>query len=67
MEKIKLSNIKIFGEPDIQYRRFPKNASAKQILDIIKKPFITTSKIILSFSRKIKKIRSTKFYYNINL
>lgn len=50
MEKIKLSNIKIFGEPDIQYRRFPKNTSAQQILDIIKKPFITTKDVILSFN-----------------
>lgn len=49
MEKITLSNIKIFGEPNIQYRIFPKKASIKEILDIIKKPFITTKKIILSF------------------
>ena len=50
MEKIKLSNIKIFGEPDIQYRRFPKNTSTQEILDIIKKPFITTKDVILSFN-----------------
>src|SRR5574344_2206578 len=57
MERIKLSNIKIFGEPDIQYRRFLKNATTKQILEIIKKPFITTKDIILSFNL------NSKIYY----
>lgn len=57
MKRIKLSNIKIFGEPDIQYRRFLKNATTKQILEIIKKPFITTKDIILSFNL------NSKIYY----
>lgn len=57
MEKVKLSNIKLFGEPDIQYRKFPKNATIKQILKIIKKPFITTKDIILSFNL------NSKIYY----
>ena len=50
MEKVKLSNIKLFGEPDIQYRKFPKKSTIKQILDVIKKPFITTKDVILSFN-----------------
>ena len=50
MEKVILSNIKIFGEPDIQYRRFPIKPNVKQILDIVKKPFTTTKNVILSFN-----------------
>lgn len=60
MEKVKLSNIKIFGEPDIQYRRFPIKPSVKQILGIIKKPFITTKNIILSF-----KLNKQVYYFPI--
>src|SRR5574344_2167449 len=60
MEKVELSNIKLFGEPDIQYRRFPKNATIKQVLEIIKKPFITTKNVILSF-----KLNSEVYYFPI--
>src|SRR5574344_1629716 len=61
MEKVELSNIKLFGEPDIQYRRFPKNATIKQILEIIKRPFITTKDVILSFN-----LNSKVYYFTIN-
>ena len=60
MEKIKLSNIKIFGEPDIQYRRFPLNATVEEVLNIIKKPFITTKNTILSF-----KLNKEVYYFTI--
>ena len=49
MRDLKISNIKSFGNPKIQYRDFSEAKNFKEILDIIKRPFITTKEVILKF------------------
>ena len=49
MKRIEISNIKLFGNPKIQYRDFSEAKNFKEILDIIKRPFITTKEVILKF------------------
>lgn len=45
-----LSNIKFFGNPKIQFREFLKTDTIKEVLDKIKRPFITTKEAILVFT-----------------
>lgn len=47
---VEISNIKLYGNPSIQFREFLESDNITDILDKIKRPFITTQNIVLKFT-----------------